>query len=123
MNYSVFLGPDRQHIPDGKWDEYRDAGKLTLFDLVFQRLDVRDGWYRPVLTNGKETIRLGQVMKESRVGTSWAAIPNPSYCEKTFTDDGRQIGVMEISQRGFATRLAAAEYLMRKQGFTDPREW
>jgi len=121
MDYSVFLGPDRKHIADNKWDEYRDAGKMTLFSLVFRRHG-DDGWYKVTLDNGKEVINVGQVFKEARVGTSWGAIPNPSHCDKTIID-GIQVAVKEISQRGFATRLDAGTYLMRKQGFTNPKEW
>lgn len=122
MDYSVFLGPDRKHVPDEKWDEYRAENKLTLFDLVFKNHPQGDSWYQAVLTNGKETIKIGQVFRESRRGVSWACIPNPSHCDKTIVD-GIQVAVKLISQKGFATRLDAAEYLMRRQGFRNPEEW
>lgn len=120
MNYSVFLGPDQRHIPDGKWDEFKAQGLLTLYDLVFRHVDPKDGDYIPVLTRGSGDIRLGRVMRD-RMG-EWAAIPNPSHLDKTIVD-GIQIAVRRYSQRGFATRLRAAEYLMRVQGFTDPMDW
>lgn len=120
MNYSVFLGPDKRHIPDGKWDTYKAAGELHLYDLVFKRHPQGLGWYSPVLTDGTETFKLGIVMKDSF--GHWSCIPNPSYCDKKIVD-GIQIGVRMISQKGFATRLAAAQYLMRRQGFTNPEEW
>lgn len=115
MNYSVFLGPDKRFIPDGEWDR---ADK-TLYDLVFRQWG-RDGSYKPVLTRGGEDIRLGLVMRDHL--SEWSAIPEPSHLDKTIVD-GIQIAVRRYSQRGFATRLRAAEYLMRVQGFTDPMDW
>ena len=119
MNYSVFLGPDKQFIPDGKWERYKQEGLLTLYDLVFRRWG-RDGSYKPVLTRGNGDICLGLVMRDGM--GEWSAIPNPSYVDETIVD-GIQIAVRRYSQRGFATRLRAAEYLMRVQGFTDPLDW
>lgn len=119
MNYSVFLGPDLRHIPDGKWEEYKAADKLTLYDLVFRKTG-RAGDYIPVLTRGGSDIRLGRVMGDWQ--GEWSALPNPSHLDKTIVD-GIQIAVRRYSQRGFASRIRAAEYLMRVQGFTDPMDW
>lgn len=121
MNYSVFLGPDKKHIPDGAWDEYKAQGKMTLYDLVFRRI-ARDGWYKATLVSRDDEIVLGQVFRAARRSKQWAVIPNPSHVDKTIVD-GYQLAVKRYSQQGFATRLAAAEYLMRVQEFTDPLEW
>lgn len=119
MNYSVFLGPNNRFIPEGKWEEYKADGKMTLYDLVFRKVGPA-GDYIPVLTRGGTDIRLGRIMGGRR--GDWSAIPNPSHLDKTIVD-GMQIAVRRYSQRGFATRLRAAEYLMRVQEFTDPLEW
>lgn len=119
MNYSIFLGPNKRFIPDEKWEEYKSDGKLTLYTLIFRR--VRSGDYIPVLVNGTEEIRLGRVM--SGAGWGWSAIPEPNHLDKTTDSSGHQLAVRRYSQRGFATRLSAAEYLMRVQGFTDPLGW
>lgn len=114
MNYSVFLTPDLKYIPDGEWA----TADKTLYDLVFRY--VGHGDYIPVLTRGKGDIKLGRVMRD-RMG-EWSAIPNPSRLDKTIVD-GIQIAVRRYSQQGFATRLRAAEYLMRVQEYTDPMDW
>lgn len=118
MNYSVFLGPNRRYIPDGQWDTI----EKTLYDLVFRRHG-GDGWYKATLYNGKEEIVLGQVFHAARRGGEWACIPNPSHLDKTIDSHGRQTAVRRYSQQGFASRLRAAEYLMRVQEFTDPMDW
>lgn len=117
MNYSVFLGPDKRYIPDGKWD----STDKTLHDLVFRRSSP-NGWYKATLTNGEETIDLGLVFHTATHAGEWGCIPNPSHLDKTITD-GHQLAVKRYSQQGFATRLRAAEYLMRVQEFTDPLGW
>jgi hypothetical protein len=121
MDYSIFLGPERRHIPDDKWDEYRAQDKMTCYSLVFRRLG-RDGWYKATLVSRDEEIAIGQVFRSARRSKQWSVIPNPSHVDKTIVD-GYQSAVKRLSQQGFATRLSAAEYLMRVQGFTDPLEW
>lgn len=122
MNYSVFLGPDKRHIPDGKWEEYRSEGKMTLYDLVFNRLG-RDGWYKATLVSRADTIVLGQVFRSAGRSKEWSVIVNPSYVDKTQDSQGIQLAVKRLSQQGFATRLRGAEYLMRVQEFTNPLNW
>lgn len=122
MNYSIFLGPNVRYVPESMWDQYKARGELTLYDLVFKRLGT-DGWYKPVLVHDRVEIALGQVFPAARRRGEWACIPNPSLLSKATDSTGRQTAVRRYSQQGFASRLRAAEYLMRVQEFTDPLEW
>ena len=121
MTYSIFLGPDNRFIPDDKWDEYRANGQLFSYDLVFRQHSV-SRWYLPRLVGKDNEFVLGQIFRDARRGRSWGCIGNPSYLDKTIVD-GHQVAVNLTSMKGFATRLDAAEYLMRVQRFTNPLDW
>ncbi len=106
MPYSIVLGSDDRYIPKGEWD----SATKTVWDLVFRKRP--DSFYKACLVSRKGEIDLGLVAFEDYSG--WLAIPNPTYAHPN---------VKRFSQRGFYTRRAAGEYLMRKQGFRDPEDW
>lgn len=104
MNYTIFLGPTNKAVPDVLWDEFKERDLLFAWDLVFRHIS--DRHYKVTLVPGyrKSTARpniidVGNTIRNGRIGTSWNAFGDFTYVE------------------GFATRLAAAEYMLQAQGY------
>ena len=110
MNYSIFLGPTNQAVPDELWDEFKQRDLLFMWSLRFKRISDRHYWVMldpdfGEAKKGAQSIQVGNTIRNGRIGTSWNAFGsgNFPYVE------------------GFATRLAAAEYMMQAQGYTKRR--